>query len=121
MGWLTTFPTDQLHVIQFEELQETPEKVLYDLKAFLGMDVDLPDRTIANVNSRREGRGYPMGRGQYMRLVRMVKQDAERTAEMLDRYGLADKTAWLSRWQSVWNEWLNECPTFEEECSIDSN
>ncbi|KAL4515007.1 hypothetical protein Ndes2526B_g03676 [Nannochloris sp. 'desiccata'] len=121
LGWLTTFPTDQLHVIQFEELQETPEKVLYDLKAFLGMDVDLPDRTIANVNSRREGRGYPMGRGQYMRLVRMVKQDAERTAEMLDRYGLADKTAWLSRWQSVWNEWLNECPTFEEECSIDSN
>ena len=98
-----------------------PEKVLYDLKAFLGMDVNLPDRTIANVNSRREGQGYPMGRGQYLRLVRMVKADAYRTAEMLDRYGLADKTAWMARWQAVWNKFLAKCPTFEEQCSIDSN
>ena len=120
LGWLTTFPTDQIHVIQFEELQETPEKVLYDLKAFLGMDVDLPDRTITNVNSRREG-GYPMGRGQYLRLVRMVKADAERTADMLHRYGLADKNAWMSRWHAVWNGFLQRCPTFEEQCLIDSN
>ena len=85
------------------------------------MDVDLPDRPISNVNTRKEGKGYPMGRGQYLRLVRMVKQDAERTADLLDRYGLADKTAWMARWHGVWNDFLTRCPTFEEECRIDSN
>ena len=95
--------------------------MLYNLKDFLGMRVDLPDRTISNVNSRREGDGYPMGRGQYLKLVRLIKDDAYNTADLLHQYGLADKTAWIARWSAVWNGFLDSCPDFEGECHIDSN
>lgn len=122
IGWLTTFPPEQIHVIQFEELQEDPEKVLYDLKVFLGMDINFPERKFSNINSRRRLKeGYPMKKGHYQRLIRMVRWDAERVAEILDRYGLADRSAWLSRWQAVWQANLSRCNPQTGVCMVDSN
>lgn len=123
IGWLTTFPTEQLHVIQFEELQENPDKVLYDLKVFLGLDINYPERKFSNINSRRRRHkeGYQIKRGQYKRLIRAVREDAERVAELLDRYGLADKMAWLSRWQAVWQANLGRCDPETNMCMVNSN
>jgi len=119
-GWLRTFPTRQIFVIQFEELQENPAKVLFDLKVFLGLDPEQPDRDFYNVNSRQARKGYPIKRGQYQRLVRMVKDDSQRVAEMLDQYGLANQEAWLARWRATWDNVLQTCD-FGDNCEVDSN
>jgi len=120
-GWLRTFPTRQMFVIQFEELQENPDKVLYDLKVFLGLDADAPmEHEFYNVNSRQGKEGYPIKRGQYQRLMRMVKDDSQRTAALLDQYGLADRDQWLARWQQTWANVLSTCD-FGDNCKVDSN
>lgn len=119
VGWLETFPAEQIHVIQFEELQENPEKVLSDLKNFLGMDPNLPEMELRNVNSRAVG-GYPIKKKQYLKLLSMVQPDAEKLGMLLDKYGLGDGKKFVERWQKVWDGRLATCDE-NDMCAVDSN
>jgi len=118
-GWLRTFPPEQIHVIQFEELIENNEEILRRLKAFLGMDTNLPEtKELRNVNSRgTSSAGYTMKLKQYKALVDMVKADTERVASLLGEYRLADEKQWMQRWSSVWERMLATCDD-KNECTI---
>lgn len=71
------FPKEQLHVIQFEKLTEEPERVLHQLKEFLGLDTAYPKLEIRNVNNRAASNdGWPMQKAEYQHLVELVKPDA---------------------------------------------
>ena len=119
-GWLQHFPPEQIHVIQFEQLQEDTDGVLRSLKSFLGMDPDLPQHVMGNVNARHIAGGYPMKRQEYEKLVSLSRPDAERVAKMLGEKGLADEGAWMARWQAVWDRMLGTCDE-EGICMVDSN
>ena len=118
--WFDYFPAEQFHIIQFEELQADPNTVVRRLKEFLGMDPDLPKgKELKNTNLRKSG-GYNMTRGEYENLLDQVRWDSEKVADMLATRGLADKSAWLSRWQQVWDDNLATCDE-NGHCLINSN
>lgn len=85
-GWLTTFPSSQIHVIQWEELLEAPDKVLFDLKYFLGMNV-------GELVGKFSMRGVPtttavFRKGQYMRLIRQIEPEIDATLSLLQHHGV---------------------------------
>jgi len=115
--WLQTFPTKQMHAIQFEELLEAPEKVMFDLKYFLGanvaeLDGEFSKRHLKVVKT-------PIRRGQYLRLMRSIQEDAEQSLSLLHRYDLAPKKSWLSRWETRWQRVLSDCNSVSE-CWIET-
>jgi hypothetical protein len=101
-GWLFTFPTDQLFVVQYEELKENPNKVLYDLRLFLGLDPDSPELEFSMGETRSDPEPVEFGKGQYLRLARMAKEDALRSTNLMQSYGLIDKVPWMTRWEAIW-------------------
>jgi hypothetical protein len=114
--WLTTFPAKQIHVIQWEELLESTDKVLFDLKYFLGMNV-------AELVGKFSMRGVPTAnvtfrRGQYMRLIRQVEPEVDATLSLLQHHWLIGKKSWLSRWEASWQRVLSSC-TDKDECTVD--
>lgn len=111
-GWLFTFPTSQILVLQYEELIENPKKVIFDLMIFLGMNPSLFDDDFipASIQSSTPVDPLSLGRGQYQRLARTGKEDAFKLLAMLERYGLADTTSWMSRWQAIWDANVMSCP-----------
>lgn len=117
-AWLDTFPSEQIHVVQFEELQEDTEAVLRRLKVFLGMDPNLPQMELRNVNSRAVG-GYPIEKAQYEELVTAVQPDVAQVGRLLRKYGLGDADAFVGRWKAVWESRLATCS--QDMCTIDSN
>ena len=119
-GWIKVFPKEQLRVIQFEELQEDPNRILHELKVFLGMDPDLPDIVLKNLNNRKAG-GFPMRVEEYETLVGAARPHAERLLKMLDDAGLVDGKEWLGRWEYVWNRQLDEDCDKDGECLVNSN
>ncbi len=119
-GWLKVFPSDQIKVIQFEELQEDPNTTINDIKLFLGMDPNLPDIMLQNLNNRKQG-GFPMELEQYKELVSAARPHAERLAKMLDSAGLADGGKWMQRWEFVWNRQMTEDCDGNEHCLVNSN
>lgn len=118
-GWLQVFPPEQIHVMQFEVLQENPEAQLLGLKKFLGLNPELPDVPLRNVNSRRVGTGYPITRKQYSSLVKAVRPRAEHVATLLQERGLANGTQWIMRWQEIWQRNLDACDG-NGQCFVDS-
>lgn len=119
-GWIKVFPSDQIHVIQFEQLQEDPNKILHDLKIFLGMDPTLPKIVLSNLNNRKAG-GYPMHRAEYQELVDKSLPHAERLAAMLDEAGLANGEEWMARWLAVWKRQVEEGCDENDQCLVNSN
>ena len=119
-GWLKYFPAKQIKVIQFEELQQDPNRILYDLKLFLDMDPSLPDIVLQNLNNRKKG-GFPMELRQYEELVLAARPHAERLAQLLDDAGLADKEEWMARWKFVWNRQMTEDCDDQGQCLVNSN
>ena len=107
-------------MIQFEELQEDPNRILHELKVFLGMDPDLPDIVLKNLNNRKAG-GFPMRVEEYETLVGAARPHAERLLKMLDDAGLVDGKEWLGRWEYVWNRQLDEDCDKDGECLVNSN
>lgn len=121
-NWLDAFPADQVHVIQFEELQEDNAGVLRRMKAFLGMDPDLPVvPELRNINSRHFGGGYEMSKEEYEGLVDTVRPRAARLAGLLAARGLADEATWMGRWEAVWERTAEEACDEHGRCSVDSN
>ena len=118
--------TWQLHIIQYEELTDGSNEVqeLRRVKEFLGIDPSKPqEKTLGLRNSRRfsiRPEGWPMLRWEYEKLVSMVRPDVENLLDLLEEYGLLrDRDAWLSRWEEVWNENLENCePGSKGKCSI---
>jgi hypothetical protein len=52
-GFLRVFPREQLHFIFYDDIKQTPTKVLHDLFAFLGIDVAFsPQSSRARINER---------------------------------------------------------------------
>jgi hypothetical protein len=119
-GWLKTFPADQIKVIQFEELQQDPNRVITDLKLFLGMDPNLPDFVLQNLNTRKQG-GFPMDREEYQVLVEAARPHAERLATILGQAGLADEEKWIQRWESEWSRVIEESCDDDGKCLVNSN
>eukprot|EP00889_Picochlorum_renovo_P005381 jgi/Picre1/32411/NNA_007757.t1 len=105
--WLITFPTEQIHVVQYEELLEAPDKVMFDLKYFIGANVaelvgkfSLKGLDVVETDFRR---------GQYMKLLRLIESDVESTLSLLHHHGLIGKKSWLSRWEAGWEKVLANC------------
>ena len=120
-GWLKVWPADQIHVIQFEEFVSNTDAVMRRLKKFLGMDPTLPeDVQLYNVNTRKDSGDSPMKRRQYRTLVEMARPDSEKVANLLHKYGLANRKEWMGRWQSVWDGVLNSCNA-SRICMVNSN
>ena len=115
-GWLLTFPREQIHVIQYEELLEAPDKVMFDLKYFLGANVaelvgqfSMKGVDFAEVSFRR---------GQYMRLMRSIEDDVDATLSLLQYHSLIGKRAWLSRWEAQWQKVLSSCDELDT-CKVE--
>ena len=111
-GWLQTFPTRQIFVMQYEELKENPKKAIFDLMLFLGLD---PGRLEAEFDPKSLVSEPPpepvvLGRGQFQRLSRIAREDALNLVGVLERYGLADATSWIARWRDIWDRNLVTCP-----------
>jgi len=106
-GWLVTFPKEQIHVIQYEELLEAPDKVMFDLKYFIGANVaELVGKfTIKGVDVVETD----FRRGQYMKLLRLIEADVDSTLSLLHHHGLIGKKSWLSRWEAGWERVLANC------------
>ena len=130
--WVVAWPPEQLHVMQFEELQEDSERVMRQLKEFLGMDGEgaggEPHRpgsgaVFRNINDRKsKGGGYEMSREEYDRLVEIVRDPSEKVASLLEEKGLYNATLWLGRWQAVWEGVRSEaCDAATGQCVINSN
>lgn len=120
-GWLKVWPADQIHVIQFEEFVSNTDAVMRRLKKFLGMDPTLPQGAqLYNVNTRKDSGHSPMKRREYRTLVEMARPDSEKVANLLQRYGLANRKEWMGRWQSVWDGVLNSCNS-SRICMVNSN
>jgi len=119
-GWLRAFPSDQIHIIQFEDLQSDPESVARDLKVFLGMDPERPKKKLWNTNNRKKSGGMPIRRHEYEALLKLARADAERTASMMQQYLNKDKDMWMRRWESVWASQLETCDA-SGACMVNSN
>ena len=120
-GWLKVWPADQIHVIQFEEFVSETDAVMRRLKKFLGLDPTLPEnQQLYNVNTRKDSGGSPMKRREYRTLIEMARPDSERVADLLQKHGLAEKDAWMRRWQQVWDGNLKACGP-DRICMINSN
>ena len=120
-GWLKVWPADQIHVIQFEEFVSETDAVMRRLKKFLGLDPTLPEnQQLYNVNTRKDSGGSPMKRREYRTLIEMARPDSERVADLLQKLGLAEKDAWMRRWQQVWDGNLKACGP-DRICMINSN
>ena len=104
-------------MIQFEELQQAPDKVIFDLKYFLGANVAELDGQFSMGKVKKVV--TPVRRGQYLRLVRNIQDDMERTLSILHQYGLAPKKSWMSRWESKWQQVLSNC-NHEDVCYIET-
>ena len=103
-------------------MQEDPDRVMYDLKTFLGMDPTLPVvASLTNVNSRHNKGGYPMTLQEYQKMVELVRPSAEAVAKMLGEKGLHDEERWLGRWTEVWERMAKESCDVKGRCEIDSN
>lgn len=121
-AWLETFPAEQVHVIQFEDLQENEQRVLHDLKVFLGMDAQLPvQEKLRNVNSRKNDGGYPLTLEEYQSLVALVRPGAERVAKLLGDKGIKNEEEWIGRWESVWDRVIEESCDDDGQCEVNSN
>lgn len=120
-GWLAVFPPSQIHVMQFEHLQEDPNPVITELKEFLGMDLQYPKMKLHNANNRKSG-GYPMEVWEYEDLVARARPHAQRLADVLQKAGLADGEGWMRRWEEVWERQLREgCDVVTKKCLVNSN
>lgn len=120
-AWLSAFPNnEQVHIIQFEELQENPDLVIHNLKTYLGMDPDFPKKQLYNTNLRRSN-GYPMRKEEYLDILRRVEWDVDSISKLLSRRGLAHKDVWVQRWKDVWKRNLNSCDPVTGDCMINSN
>ena len=120
-GWLKVWPADQIHVIQFEEFVSETDAVMRRLKKFLGLDPTLPEnQQLYNVNTRKDSGGSPMKRREYRTLIEMARPDSERVADLLQKHGLAEKDAWMRRWEQVWDGNLKACGP-DRICMINSN
>lgn len=120
-GWLKVWPADQIHVIQFEEFVSETDAVMRRLKKFLGLDPTLPEnQQLYNVNTRKDSGGSPMKRREYRTLIEMARPDSERVADLLQKHGLAEKDAWMRRWEKVWEDNLSACGP-DRICMINSN
>lgn len=121
--WFTHWPEDQIHVVQYEELTnpETEEKVMKEVKQYIGLDPDLPKGGLTVINDRRfriSPEGWKMSRKQYEKLIKLVKPDVDALLDLLEAHGkLQDRKAFLKRWESVWQTNLDSCDE-NEECTI---
>lgn len=87
--WLEAFPRGRVHIMQYEELiaeDRRSEDVLHDLKLFLGVDPGEPGpspygRILDKHNLRKDHLnpdGWPIKKEKYLKLIDMVKEDAEK-------------------------------------------
>lgn len=115
-GWLLTFPKEQIHVIQYEELLEAPDKVMFDLKYFLGANVAelVGQFSVKGVDFTQ----VTFRRGQYMRLMRAIEDDVDATLSLLQHHSLIGKRAWLSRWEAQWQKVLSSCDELDS-CTVE--
>lgn len=119
-AWLRAFRREQVHIIQFEELQERPDEVAFRLKEFLGMDTSKPKKALYNTNARKVSGGYSMSREQYLDLVNQVRWDALHVAKLLSDGGFVNREVWMQRWEAVWRKNLEACSKIDG-CLINSN
>jgi hypothetical protein len=114
--WFEEWPADQLHVIQYEELtEEESEPVeLIRVKDYLGINTKEPKGVgLGLFNVRRfkiRPEGWKMPQKLYETMLSLVKPDTELLLNMLEKYGkIKSKSAWLDRWQQVWDDNLKSC------------
>ena len=117
-AWLETFPRDQIYVGQYEVLvnEATQDRELSKIKKFLEIDPSLPmgeDAELMSRNSRKDSinpDGWQMHRKTYQEIVDVVEKDSQLVAQMVEKYGFGSAKEWLGRWQSVWeNNLENNC------------
>lgn len=120
--WLDQFPSEQVHVIQFEELNIDPETTIYRLKKFLGLETNETAAEFRNVNQRKSSSGWPLSREEYIDLMHESRQDAEKLAAILEDNMLYSGKEWMLRWDEVWERNLASCGARKSSvCSISSS
>ncbi|GBF98961.1 hypothetical protein Rsub_12607 [Raphidocelis subcapitata] len=113
-AWLTAFPPEQVHVIQYENLtgDATRDVTLDGVMRFLGMDPELRPKELPRKNSRKaeaKPEGWPMTKAQLEELVAAAENKAERIADVLERYGFHTQAEWMASWRASWDANLASC------------
>ena len=123
-AWLDHFPSEQIHVMQFEALAVDPEPELHAMKIFLGLDPSQPAAELKNVNPRPGSSGWTMSRIEYQDLIDESRRDAELLVELLTENGLVvgdgGGRTWMKNWETVWQKNLDTCDS-DGMCSIASS
>ena len=127
--WLDNFPTDQLKIIQYEDLVgDRQAEELHGLKEFLGLDPTLTGDSLSwglegegddsgNANCRHcDSPGWPIDEFTYRQMVDKVRIDTEQLVRLLDKHRLADGARWRQNWERIWADNLATCK--EGECLI---
>jgi hypothetical protein len=116
-SWLSIFPTDQIHIAQYESLidESTQKKELERIKNFIGIDPNLPEgeySTLSLRNSRKGSinpDGWPMKRDVYQHAIDTVLADCEKVANLIEKFGYGSKKEWMARWEKVWDDNMKTC------------
>ena len=123
--WVNTWPANQLMVIQYEELTQDEERERDELtrvKTYLGLDLSWPKAEGLELRNARRFKinadGWKVPREQYLKLVEIARSDMIRLLALLGSKQLVNDRAWAERWERVWEETLETCPTDGAECTM---
>ena len=119
--WFETFSPSQIHLVQFEELVESPEKVLTELKFFLGLDPSLPKKDLRQTNKRPSSSGWPIQKSEYDKLVDHARDDGQKLLDIMEKFK-KNTTGWMQRWESLWSRNYDTCQSHagDQMCSVAS-
>ena len=116
-SWVSTFPLDQVFVVQYEALtgaEETSRYELQRLQKFLGLDPKKmhADGSLSAHNVRKNRinpDGWTMMRSEYVDLIHRVRPDAESVAKLVEDIGQGNAQAWMQAWERIWEDNLESC------------
>ena len=120
--WLDSFPTDQLKIIQYEDLVgDNQAEELHGLKEFLGLDPTLTGDSLSwglegegedsgNANCRHcDSPGWQIDEFTYRQMVDKVRMDTDQLVRLLEKHRLADGARWRRKWEEIWARNLETC------------
>lgn len=122
-AWLDAFPADQVMVMQYEALvspdRERVAAQLSSLHKFLGLE---PTAASAGgslqLREPQPGtRTWRIKSDDYQALVKLVRPDAKKIADIVAQRGFGDSKQWLKNWEKVWQATLNTC-RLDGNCTI---
>ena len=117
-SWLSEFPSDQVHIVQYEKITKGDHQSETELKRlmdFLDLKQDSSRRNEESLEKqnvrkdRYQSDGWFMQKSEYMDLIDRVKPDVKNLGRLLEEHGQAKTSEWIRLWEDVWEENLASC------------